>query len=703
MIIPSKTHLLESPSLNRPLTCLKGIGPKRARLLARKGLKSVLDLLFFLPIRYEDRTLLLPISKARPGHSLWIKGKVKSSREMRPLRKGKGLFRVVLEDEGDVCELLWFHYRKPHLETLCRKGETLMAYGQANQGRAGMQMIHPHVVRGGHEDEKRVLGYFPVYGSVEGIAGQLIRSAIVGVLEDYGDLIEDVLPGELVERMGLPLLKDALKGIHLPGEDLSIDALNRGRTDFHRRLLFDRFFHLMLQMALRKKERSRNKAPVLRISPRLINKFQECLPFTLTGDQMRVIKEIKADLSLYLPMNRLVLGDVGCGKTVVAAAAIYGTVSNHFQAAVMAPTQILAQQHYEYFSSMPSGLGLKPVLLTGTWRGIERQRIYEGIAQGEYNLIVGTQALLQEGLSFSRLGLVVIDEQQRFGVRQRACLRRKGEAPHVLVMTATPIPRSLAMIIYGDMDISIIRQYPEGHVPVKTYMVKEEKRTEVYEGMKKRMLDGEQCLVICPVIEGPEEEDLHNAEAVFERMKKIFSDGFRVGLIHGRMPPDEKESAMAKFRRGDMDLLVGTTVVEVGVHAPGATVLAVEHPERFGLAQLHQLRGRVGRGGGRGLCLFMVPEHIGDGALQRIKVLVETSDGFEIAKKDLEMRGQGELMGLRQAGSGEMDVMEFMEEPELLMGAKRAAEDILESDPELKDPDHILLRKIAKGATNGHQ
>jgi ATP-dependent DNA helicase RecG len=376
-------------------------------------------------------------------------------------------------------------------------------------------------------------------------------------------------------------------------------------------------------------------------------------------------------------MNRLLQGDVGCGKTVVAAAAAFVTVLNECQVAVMVPTQVLARQHCSYFSSLSESMGFRAVLLTGAQKKSDRLRACENISGGKYNLIIGTQALIQEDLCYAKLGLVVIDEQHRFGVRQRALLDRKGANPHQLVMTATPIPRTLAMTVYADLNISVIKEYPEGHRPVKTCLVNEKDKRKVYETLKKRMSVGQQAMVICPVIEGSEEADLKNALEMYARLKRLFAPRFRVGLIHGRLSSDEKDRVMAQFREGQVDVLVGTTVIEVGVHVPGATVIVIEHPERFGLAQLHQLRGRVGRGSDRGLCLLMLSKGLPEETISRLDLLVESHDGFKIAQKDLEMRGQGELMGIRQAGAGELDFKEMLREPELLMTAKREAEKIL--------------------------
>jgi ATP-dependent DNA helicase RecG len=374
---------------------------------------------------------------------------------------------------------------------------------------------------------------------------------------------------------------------------------------------------------------------------------------------------------------------------------------NRWQVALMVPTQILARQHYNYFSRHSKKIGFRPVLVTGAMKASRRARIYEMIAKGEYDVIIGTHALIQEGLSFAGLGLVIIDEQHRFGVRQRALLDGKGVNSHLLVMTATPIPRTLAMTVYADLDISIIREYPKGHQSVTTCLVDESRKREVADTLVQRLSMGQQAIVLCPVIEGSEELDLRNAQDMHAKLDKLLSPRFSVGLIHGRLTADEKVRVMEQFERGRIDLLVGTTVVEVGIHAPGATVMVIEHPERFGLAQLHQLRGRIGRGSEKGVCFLMIREGLPEGVLSRLMVLEESNDGFEIAQKDLEIRGQGELTGLRQTGVGELDFREMIREPELLMAAKREATRILECDPDLSQPENRLLKEMAQSMSIG--
>ena len=694
MIIPPPTHLRQVPGLSSPISSLKGIGTKRSGLLAEKGLYSILDLLFLIPGRYEDRTRILPIGEAEEGPASFVKGRVISGREERFSRSGKRIFRILIRDKTSDLELLWFNYRKAHLSRLALKGSELLAYGNIHQRHGKRQMIHPGVSPADQGLEHG--GFRPVYPAYEGVPGKVLRSAVIEALDQYNDRLADIIPREITSSLGLPGLAEALMGVHIPPEGSCMDLLNRHQTNCHRRLVFDRFFHLMLNIAFRKKSRKMKKGHVFAIPEDLRASLSRYFPFTLTSGQKKAVQDICRDMAGGAPMNRLLQGDVGCGKTVVAAVAAYISIFNKQQAAVMAPTQVLASQHLSYFSDLPQEMGVRPVLLTGALKGADRLSVYEKIGNGEYNLIIGTHALVQERVSFARLGLVVIDEQHRFGVRQRALLDRKGDNPHLLVMSATPIPRTLAMTVYADLDISVIREYPEGHKPVVTRLVDEERRQEVYEFLRQRMAKGQQAMVICPVIEDSERTDLKSALEMHEKLGEFFSPGFRVGLIHGRMPSGEKERVMERFRSSRIDLLVATSVIEVGVHAPGATVMVIEHPERFGLTQLHQLRGRVGRGRERGLCLLLYSRDPANDIAPRLKVLVENQDGFEIARKDLELRGHGELTGIRQAGPGELDLRDIFREPGLLLAAKREAERVLDFDPSLSLPGNRGLRQMVE-------
>lgn len=677
-----------------PLTSLKGIGPKRAELFGAKGISTVSDLIFFIPNRYEDRSKVVPIDKAVEGQSVLVRGRVLSGGQSRFFRRGKGLFRILIEDATGRMELIWFHYRKVYLEGFTDSGSEIVAYGCVRMNKGRRQMVHPDIQGIDGEKVKDILGFYPVYPHIEGISPQVVRSLVRQAIGRYKKMLESEIPNEVTRRAGLPEFGESIRSLHFPPKTTSLDLLNRHETPYHKRLLFDRFFRVMLNVGFRKRLHEKRPGLVFSIPQDLLSRIEQYFSFSLTGDQLMAVEEIREDMKSGRPMNRLLQGDVGCGKTAVAVVAAYIGIANKCQVALMAPTQILARQHKQYFSGLPKKMGFRPVLLTGALKSSERALAYEKIGRGDYNLVIGTQALIQKGLSFSRLGMVVIDEQHRFGVIQRTLLDRKGMDPHLLVMTATPIPRTLAMTVYADMEMSVIKEYPKGHRPVETLLMHTGRKMDVYNIVRERMSAGQQVLVICPVIERSEDRDLKNVLAMYSGLERLFKPRFRVGLIHGRLPLSVKEETMEGFLERRLDLLVGTTVVEVGIHAPGATVMVIEDPERFGLAQLHQLRGRVGRGKERGLCILMVKKGLPEESLARLKVFVECADGFEIAQRDLEIRGQGELMGTKQAGPGELEFSEMLKEPDLLMTAKKEVERILDSDPELCNPENIGLRKL---------
>lgn len=680
----------QTPSLQS----IKGIGSKRADFLARKGIQTIDALFSFLPIRYEDRRQVQPIHKTGVGKSALIRGRVVLGGEDRFFRAGKRLFRILINDQTAPMELLWFHYKPAHLARFARRGSELFAFGPVQVRQGKRQMIHPELIRVEKGKQKDVLGIRPVYSAIEGVPPKTFRSLMAVALDQHLDALIDPIPGCMVENTDLPGLHEAIRGLHAPPDDSDVDALNRFESPFHRRLIFDRFFRVISEILVRKKSRETWKGAVFTVPHDVMERLRTLLSFSLTGDQKRVIRDIEGDLTRPEPMHRLVQGDVGCGKTVVAAVASHLTVSNNRQVALMAPTQILAQQHFAYFSGLAEKMGFHPVLLSSGLKKSKRADTVEGIKRGRFNLVIGTTALIQTPVTFQRLGLVVIDEQHRFGVRHRALLDRKGVHPNLLVMTATPIPRTLAMTVYADLDLSIIRQYPKGHRPVTTCALGRGQKRKIFDTLKETLSAGEQAIVVCPAIEESEALGLKNVLDMHEKLKAILSPPYRVGLIHGRMPPQEKDDVMSRFRQGAVDVLVGTTVVEVGVHAPGVTLMIIEHPERFGLTQLHQLRGRIGRGARPGRCLLVLPESLPERSRSRLSVFMQSHDGFEIAQKDLEMRGQGEIMGIRQAGSGELDFCDMLREPELLAAAKKSAERLLEEDPDLSKPENKRLRQI---------
>jgi ATP-dependent DNA helicase RecG len=690
------THLKSIQNLTLPVSTLKGVGPKRAVSFARKGIRTILDLLFFTPIRYEDRTKITPIQQAPEGIPVQVTGNVAFAKEERFLRNRKKLYRIMIRDLGAGLELVWFNYKKPHLDAMAVQNSTLLAYGSVTRNRGRRQMVHPEVVRTTAETPGDLLGVYPVYSSVEGMSSAMVRSLMTSALESHLSSILDPVPAPLVQPLSLPSLKEALQSIHFPPQTCSIAELNAWNTVFHKRLLFDRFFLVMLTIGFRKRHREKRSCAGVTLSSKAKDEIGRFFPFAFTHDQTRAVHDILRDLSSGKPMSRLLMGDVGCGKTAVAAVAAYACIQKSGQAAVMAPTQLLASQHLEYFSGLPEQMGFRPALLTGMLKKSERDDLYRKIKDGACNLVIGTQSLIQEDLAFKNLCLVIIDEQHRFGVRERALIDRKGNNPHVLVMTATPIPRTLAMTVYSDMDVSVIKEFPKGHVPATARLVPETGKRGVFDFLKARLAEGDQAFVICPVIEESEELDLKNATDMAQKLAKLLSPPHRVGLVHGRLPPHERQAVMTEFRAGRIHLLVGTTVVEVGVHVPRATLMIIEHPERFGLAQLHQLRGRVGRGSDRGVCFLMATASLSENALSRLQVLVDHHDGFEIARKDLECRGYGELLGMKQTGLGELDLSEMMREPDLLLSAKEKADLLLDSDPELSDPPNHALKSFVE-------
>jgi ATP-dependent DNA helicase RecG len=683
-------------NLSMPLNLIKGVGPKRAELLGLKGLHTVLDLFYFTPIRYEDRSTISSIKSTEDGHPCLVKGVVTEGREEKFYPSRKGIYRITISDnEGTPLELVWFHYVKPHLAGFSRKGLEITAYGTIKTVKARRQMFHPDIKLSAY-GSKDTPGFVPVYSSIKGLSDNALRTFVRSSMDNYLKELIDPVPDDLLVRLSLPGLRESIEGIHFPSRVFSVDPLNRFETPFHKRLVFDRFFYLMLIMAFRKKRKEYTSKPVSNIPETYKEDVKGFFKFDLTSDQKVAIDEIARDLKSGHPMNRMLMGDVGTGKTAVAAIATHMTILNKHQVALMAPTQILAEQHVDYFSGLPATMGLKPVLITGNMKKSEREKVYKKIKDLEYNMVIGTHSLISEDLAFADLGLAIIDEEHRFGVRQRAMMDKKGSNPHILAMTATPIPRSLAITFYGDMDISIIKEYPKGRLPVTTRLIAKTEKRWAFEKLKGCLKSGRQAFVICPVIEETEDSDLKGAQEMQSRLKKLFDPDYKIGLVHGRMSSDIRENMMHDFYKGRIDLLVATTVVEVGVHVPNATLMIIEHPERFGMAQLHQLRGRVGRGKDQGLCMMIMPDSSSEKTDARLRCLAETNDGFEIAQMDFELRGQGELTGLRQSGIGEIDPSELIRNHALLVEAKKCAQDIIDADPFLAHPENRYLRMIVE-------
>jgi ATP-dependent DNA helicase RecG len=541
----------------------------------------------------------------------------------------------------------------------------------------------------------------PIYSEPEGLYQKTIRKIMKEVVDYYADELTSPIPEDIIRRQRLMDFGAAIRQVHFPPEDAPLEAFNLNRSDAHRRIVFDEFFFLQLGLALRRSEVKAEEGIPFQILHGYTQRLLQSLDFRLTAAQERVLSEIEEDMRQPHPMNRLIQGDVGSGKTIVALMAALIAIENGFQAAFMVPTEILAEQHFLNIRRLVGPLGIRQVLLTSSIKGMEREEIQQSITSGEKHIIIGTHALIQEHVHFHRLGLVVIDEQQKFGVMQRAILRRKGTNPDVLVMTATPIPRTLALTLYGDLAISIIDEFPPGRVPVETRLYYERSRPKVYEVVKEEIRKGRQAFLLYPLVEESDKVDLLDATRMADHLQRDIFPEFKVGLIHGRMKGEEKEEVMVKFRDAQIDILVATTVIEVGIDIPNASVILVEHAERFGLPQLHQLRGRIGRGRYPSKCLLLAQYRRSEEARRRLRVMEETSDGFRIAEEDLAIRGPGDFLGTRQSGLPDFHVANILRDGKILNQARQEAFSLVERDSDLSQPDHRPLVKALREKWKG--
>ncbi|MDX1649069.1 MAG: ATP-dependent DNA helicase RecG [Myxococcota bacterium] len=672
----------------RPLSSLPGVGPKRAEELARRGLRAVVDLLFHLPARYDDRRERVTVGELEVGRRATFVAEVRVA-DFVPGRRGRRTFQAVVGDASGTVTLKWFRGGEA-VQSSVRKGARLLVSGEVRRYRFSKELIHPEIdVLGEEEDAAdRAEAVVPEYTAPEGVPARTFRRLVRVALEQFADLVPATLPEDLAARRGLPETAEALRRIHAPGPDADLEALRRRDTPAHQRLVLEELYLLETGLALRRAERGAEPGIPVDVTRPALAATARALPFRLTGAQRRAWEEIRADLARPHPMARLLQGDVGSGKTAVAWLAAAAAAADGLQTALMAPTEILAEQHARTLRHLAGDAASAPrvALLTASVPRAEAETIQQALARGEVDVIVGTQALVQPDVRFARLGLVIVDEQHRFGVLQRAALAAKtpeGRVPHALVMTATPIPRSLALTLWGDLDLSVIDELPPGRSPVRTLLVREGEGAQVVELVRETLARGEQVYVVYPLVEESEKVDLRAATESTERIRAAFPAA-RVDLVHGRQPAPERAAAMARFGAGETRILVSTTVIEVGVDVPGATLMVVEHAERFGLAQLHQLRGRVGRGARPGTCV-LVARGGGEDSEARLRAMLETTDGFRIADADLRIRGPGEFLGTRQHGRlPELRFADLVRDARLVAVAREAARRTVARDPQLR-------------------
>ncbi len=688
-------------SLQTPLLQIRGVGPRLAEFLGRLGLTTVEDALYTLPFRYEDRREIRPIARLRPGEAEVFFGEVLAASESVTAKTRRRIFEVVVGDGSGRISLKWFHYRKEWMKKRFPIGARGFFSGEVKRFGAVKEVHHPDTeflppgaspadfMAADPLSFGRIL---PVYPLTEGLTQKTARKIWKEVVERFAPLAVSAIPEEISTRRRLLPLDQALRQAHWPETDAVLGDLNAGRDPARRTLVYDEFFFLELGLALKRRGVVLEPGIPFQVTHRYTRPLAAMLPWRLTDGQRRVLGEIKQDMMAPHPMNRLVQGDVGSGKTIVALMAALIAIENDTQVAVVAPTEILAEQHYLQFRHWLEALGLKMVFLSGSMPAREKREALEAIRAGAVQMVVGTHAVLQEGVEFRRLGLGIVDEQHRFGVRQRGVLRRKGENPDILVMTATPIPRTLSLTLFGDLALSVIDELPPGRTPVQTRVLSERQREQAHDFIRRELAAGRQAYVVYPLIEESEKSDLQAATVGAERLLEIFPE-FRVGLLHGRLRPEEKEAVMAAFKERQLDILVSTTVIEVGIDVANATVMLIEHAERFGLAQLHQLRGRVGRGAARSACLLLRSERVSDDGLRRLQVMAETSDGFRIAEADLEIRGPGEFLGTRQSGLPDFRVANLLRDGRILEEARQDAFALAENPVFLTAPRYAEVRR----------
>ncbi len=659
---------------------LKGVGEKRAAQLAKLGISTVEDLLGFYPRDYVDYSHPYPVASAPFDVKCVVRATVYGKGALTRIRGGKQMVKILAGDDTAGLSLVYFN--NPYISQKLEVGTEYCFFGKVGGGFAQREMVNPVMLT---TEAASATPLVPVYPQTEGINSSYLARCVRTAFAAAPDIAEP-LPGWMLEKYRLCPKADAVRMIHFPRSTAEI-------TSARRRLIFEELLALQLGLLLlRSRDATLTGAPM---GPVDLGPFWAALPFSPTGAQRRASQEILADLSKPTPMNRLLQGDVGSGKTLVAAAGIYAAWKNGYQSALMAPTEILAAQHAETLQKMLEPLGMRVALLTGSVKGAAKKAVRKAIAEGEADLVVGTHAVLGPDVEFRRLGFAVTDEQHRFGVRQRSALAGKADHPHLLVMSATPIPRTLGLLMFGDLDISILDELPPGRTPVKTYAITGKKRADMYGFLRAQLAAGRQAYIVCPVID-ESETDMQSVTTYYEETARPLLEGYRVGLMHGRLKAAEKNDVMQRFKDGQLDVLVSTTVIEVGVDVPNANMIVIENAERYGLSALHQLRGRVGRGKGEAYCI-LISDHTGEAVKKRLSFLCHTTDGFAIAKFDLETRGPGDFFGSRQHGLPSLHIADLMADSKALYAAQQEAVDLVAADPGLRKPENAGLRSLAEG------
>jgi ATP-dependent DNA helicase RecG len=707
-------------ALEDPVQFLKGVGPKRGEMLAKAGLRTFEDLLFHLPFRYEDRRRIATLREAAPGGDATLVGKVTAIREhRRPGRRGS-ILHALFTDESGWAELLWFQ-QAAYFRDRLKEGSLWLVHGRVEAApRGGLQIVHPEIealdtteAPAAPADAKKLAAaiarILPVYQKPGEIPVTAMRRIVGQVADKYAAAAKSAVPEPVRKNQRLLSIAEALAYVHAPPQDADVLALAESATAAHRSLIFEELFALQIGMTLRKAERERQPGIAIPRADDRLRAFFARLPFEATRAQKRVTHEIAGDMARTQPMNRLVQGDVGSGKTVVAFAAALQAIAAGYQAAVMAPTELLAEQHFTTMRAWAEAEKIDVRLLTGGMKAAASREAREAIAAGHTNLVIGTHALIQESTGFARLGLAIIDEQHRFGVAQRQVIQtaavgadgRKGARADTLLLSATPIPRTLSLTLYGDLDVSVIDELPPGRQPIVTRVIRPAARARLHQRMAATMREGRQCYVVYPLVEESEAMDLADATSMAQQLQQSSFREFRVGLMHGRMKTAEKDAVMRRFKAGDLHVLVATTVIEVGIDVPNATVMVIEHAERFGLAQLHQLRGRVGRGSEESFCCLVADVGQSRESFERLTVMESTNDGFAVAEADLKLRGPGEYLGTRQSGTPALRAANLVRDGELLAIARKEALEWLKVDPALSRPESEELRRVLSARWEG--